>query len=518
MSSRPLTIGTAGHIDHGKTAVVEALTGKHTDRLPEERRRGISIELGYAQLELNNCALSLIDVPGHERFMKTMIAGATGIDLFLLVVDARDGVMPQTKEHMLVLRSLDVTDGVCAVTKCDVAEPAEIHDTISEVKDLVPNIPVVETSAITGAGIEELRATLGVIAETVAGRELVDEAGRAPVLHVDRVFTLKGHGMVVTGTLWSGRLREGQRVVIEPGCRKARVRSIQVHDRPVTVADPRQRVAVNLVGIKRDQVSRGNLVTADNSEASASYRVDVALTPKGLATALDDKRVQVHHGTRDAPARLVDLNDDGLVQLRLESQLLVREGDRVVLRGISDQQTLGGGQIKDTSPVRRGPNSSANKQPVATGDPVGRDRRPASVNAKDVGETTTKPTDPLTDPVSPHALLLITEAGLRPPRIEEITERLDIDPDRTAAILEGLSTAGKVVKLTDGLYVEAGALVAAIERIVERGDETGSIRLADIRDLLGIGRHGTQLILEHCDRQRVTLRRGDLRHLRRARR
>ncbi len=514
MSPRPLTVGTAGHIDHGKTALVEALTGKHTDRLPEERRRGISIELGYAQLDLENQSLSLIDVPGHERFVKTMIAGATGIDLFLLVVDAREGAMPQTEEHLLVLRSLGVTAGVCAVTKCDLAEPGQIRRSVEQIVEMAPGIPVVEASATALSGIDQLRAALGEIAKTVVSHQPPDEADRPPALHVDRVFTLKGHGTVVTGTLWSGQLREGQKVVIEPDGRKARVRSLQVHDRPVTVAEPRQRVAVNLVGVKRDQVSKGDLLTDEISDADATYRIDALLTPKSLADDLDGARVQVHHGTRDTPARVVNLEDDGLAQLRLENQLLVRESDHLVLRSISDQRTLGGGQVKDKSPARRGPNSPTNKRTDATGDAPKPDRQPPPSPVERGNETVTKPPDP----AAADVLRLIAEAGLRPPRAEEITAGLGIDADRTISILDQLTELGKTVKLTDGLYIETKVLTEAIDRIVKHGRQTEPIRLADIRDLLGIGRRTTQLILEHCDRERITLRRGDLRSLRPVRR
>lgn len=513
MRSRPLTVGTAGHIDHGKTALVKALTGKQTDRLPEERRRGISIELGYAQLKLENRVLSLIDVPGHERLVKTMIAGATGIDLFMLVVDAREGVMPQTEEHVLVLRSLGVVDGVCAITKCDMAEPAEIETTIDEAKRLLPgNVPVVQTSATTGAGIGELRAALRRATEKVESGRLADEPHQPAALHVDRVFTVKGHGTVVTGTLWSGRLRESQKVVIEPGSRVARVRTIEVHDRPVKVAEPRQRVALNIAGLRHDQVSRGDLITDTSSDVAATYRVNVTLTPKSLANDLDGERVQVHHGTRDTPARVIDLEDHGLVQLRLDTQLLVREGDHIVLRTVSDQRTLGGGQVEDQSPARYGANSRKNKQP-ANDDPVERDH-PLPAAAKGANEIPASPPDPATSRV----LRLVAEAGLRPVRIEEIAKRLTIDTDRVTGIFDQASASGKIVMLNDGLFIDSGGLAEAIDQIVERGVETGSIRLADVRDLLGIGRRPTQLILEHCDGQRITYRRGDLRYLRRARR
>jgi len=510
MTTRALTVGTAGHIDHGKTALVKALTGKETDRLPEERRRGISIELGYAQLELDKYVLSLIDVPGHERFVKTMIAGATGIDAFLLVVDAREGVMPQTEEHLLVLRSLGVVDGLCAVTKCDLAEPDQVRDTIEQLDELMPGYSVIETSATTGDGVEETRAALGALAEKVARHLPNSDEDRPPTLHVDRVFSLKGHGTIVTGTLWSGQLREGQKIVIEPGSRKARIRSLQIHDRRVTVAEPHQRVAVNIVGIGRDQISKGDLLTSEDSEAGATYRVDVALTPKDLATELGDQRVQVHHGTRDATARIIQLEERGLVQLRLEDQLLICIGDRLVLRSISDHRTLGGGQVKDKSPARRGLNSRSN-QSAAIRDSPRLDRRPPASLADQEGDATTEPRHPAASEV----LSSIADSGLRPLSAEEISKQLNLDVGGVVLILSQLSAAGQIVRLEDGRYTESENLAEAVDQIIQHGRQTGSINLAEVRDLLGIGRRTTHLVLRHCDSQRITLRHGDSRHLRR---
>src|SRR6184192_2111894 len=220
-----LTIGTAGHIDHGKTWLVRALTGKDTDRLPEERERGISIDLGYAPLELPDCRrLSLIDVPGHERFVRTMVAGATGIDLFLLVIDAGEGARPQTHEHLAVLRLLGVVRGVVAVTKSDAADEETLALAVDEARELVPEAEVVAVSAKTGAGLDELRAALARAADAVDKAERPD----ATRLYIDRAFTLKGVGTVVTGTLWSGSIAPEDTLRIEPAGLTTRARSVQV--------------------------------------------------------------------------------------------------------------------------------------------------------------------------------------------------------------------------------------------------------------------------------------------------
>ena len=261
----PLTLGTAGHIDHGKTALIRALTGVDTDRLPEERERGISIELGYAQLTLpGGRRLSVVDVPGHERFVRTMVAGATGIDLYLMTVAADDGVMPQTREHAAVLAALGVTAGVIAVTKADVADPDRA---LREASALLPGAEAVAVSARTGAGLDELGAALERAAEGLSGRA---DAGGALVLHVDRAFTIRGAGTVVTGTLWAGSAGRGDAVELLPSGRHARVRGVQVHDEPVDRARAGQRVALNLAGVAVDEVARGDVVVAGGVGGAAA--------------------------------------------------------------------------------------------------------------------------------------------------------------------------------------------------------------------------------------------------------
>ncbi|HYM80254.1 MAG TPA: selenocysteine-specific translation elongation factor, partial [Candidatus Limnocylindria bacterium] len=248
----PLTLGTAGHVDHGKTALVRALTGIDTDRLKEEKERGLSIALGYAPLELpSGRRLSLVDVPGHERFVRTMVAGATGIDLFLLCVAADDGVMPQTREHVAVLRALGVKRGVMAITKSDLADP---ELAIDEASELLPGVETVPVAAPTRAGLDPLLAALDGEAAAIAGRSEADGPVR---LHVDRSFTVKGIGTIVTGTLWSGRFAARERVRVLPEGREVRIRSIQVHGTQVDQVLAGQRVALALAGIGRREVRRG---------------------------------------------------------------------------------------------------------------------------------------------------------------------------------------------------------------------------------------------------------------------
>src|SRR4051812_14863377 len=333
----PLTVGTAGHIDHGKTWLVRGLTGKDTDRLPEERSRGISIDLGYAPLELpDGRRLSLVDVPGHERFVRNMVAGATGIDLFLLVIDAAEGARPQTLEHLAILRLLGIGTGVVAVTKADAVDAETLELALEEARELVPEAEAVAVSAKTGAGLEELRAALARAADAVEHAP----ATSATRLWIDRVFTLRGIGTVVTGTLWSGSLGEGDALRVEPRGLDVRVRSVQVHDRPVERAEAGQRVAVSLPGIERSELARGDALVEPGAFA-VTYRLDVSL--EELAEIPAD--VKAHLGTADVRARVV--RRGRFAQLRLAEPVVAARGDRVVLRTAT---TVGGAVVLDPPP------------------------------------------------------------------------------------------------------------------------------------------------------------------------
>jgi len=371
---RPLTLGTAGHIDHGKTTLVKALTGRDTDRLKEEKERGISIELGFAQLTLpSGRRLSVVDVPGHERFVKTMVAGATGGDLFLLVVAADDGVMPQTREHLRVLELLDIPAGAVALTKTDMVDPEMVELARADVEEFLlstryAGAPIVAVSGVTGEGLAELLAHLDRLGEKVPPR-LAYPATRMPV---DRVFSLKGIGTVITGTLWSGSLSAEDSVAVLPprtgysgsvaSVRELRVRSVQVHDREVRRAEGGQRVALNLTGGDRDDVTRGQWVVKDPG-IEPTYLADVRLTLLSDAGAPLPRiqRARVDHGTAEILAKVVLADRDRLepggscyAQLRFEEKALVYPGDHFILRSVTPVTTLGGGRVVDPSPRRHG--------------------------------------------------------------------------------------------------------------------------------------------------------------------
>ncbi len=351
----PLTLGTAGHIDHGKTALITRLTGKNTDRLREEQERGISIELGYAELALpGGGRLSVVDVPGHERFVRTMVAGATGVDLFLLVIAADDGVMPQTVEHLAIIELLGVRDGVVALSKADLVDDELLELAEEDVREFLAGTPyagceVVTVSARDGRGTADLLAALERAADrTQAGRR----AGPAR-LPVDRVFPLKGIGTVVTGTLWSGEIRAGDALAVEPGGARAGVRSVQVHDHEAEVVRAGSRAGVNLRGVDRGDVTRGDWLVAPELAGHSGRRFDawVSALP-GARPLRSGDRVRLHHGTAQFLARVAPLEGREIAPgsaaaavVRLDADALVLPHDRFILRSLSPVATIAGGEV-----------------------------------------------------------------------------------------------------------------------------------------------------------------------------
>jgi selenocysteine-specific elongation factor len=498
MTPLPLTLGTAGHIDHGKTALIRALTGVDTDRLPEERARGISIELGYASLELpSGRRLSVVDVPGHERFVRTMVAGATGIDLFLMTIAADDGVMPQTLEHAAVLQALRVRTGVVAVTKSDLADP---ELALIEASELFPGSEAVAVSVRNGTGLDELRTALDRACAELDGRADPTSPAR---LHVDRVFTIRGAGTVVTGTLWSGQVGRGDELEVLPQARRVRVRGLQVHDQALDRAPAGQRVAVNLTGLAVDEIGRGDVLVGVGSEVRPSYRVDAELDFGGAAEPEHSERVQIHHGTREAPARLAWLGGR-FWQVRLERPIVPAAGDRLVVRRIAPPDTLGGGRVLDPRPRRHGPSRDV----LVRLEQLARGETPApSGRARAVPRTPSEARPP--KPLSSSAIALerrLRDAGVEPP----------LDSELDPADLAALRDAGRAVRVSKSLHYHVDALADIRRRLVEiaRGN-AGTVTLAQLRDELGTSRKFAQALLEHFDSEKVTIRRGDEHVLRR---
>ena len=355
-------LGTAGHIDHGKTALVQALTGVDTDRLPEEKRRGITIDLGFAELaDLGDVQMGVVDVPGHEDFVRTMVAGASGMDVVLLVVAADEGVMPQTREHLDIIRLLHVPEMVVALTKLDAVDADWADLVADDVEQLLADTafagaPVVRTSARSGDGLGPLKEELVAAAQRTRRRATSDLA-RLPV---DRVFTVAGRGTVVTGTLWSGALSTGAPVRLLPDGKTARIRSLQVHGRDVTSAQAGERTAVALAGVERQDVDRGCVLVDAPGWAPTWMLTTLVQVLPGAKPLEHGQRVRVHLGTAELLARCATLQGDavapgeeGWVQLRLESPTVARAGDRLVLRSYSPLSTLGGGRVAEPLPPKR---------------------------------------------------------------------------------------------------------------------------------------------------------------------
>jgi selenocysteine-specific elongation factor len=355
---RGVILGTAGHIDHGKTTLVKALTGVDTDRLPEEKRRGITIDLGFAPLDLEGVGIvGIVDVPGHEAFVRTMVAGATGIDLALLVIAADEGVMPQTREHMAILDHLGVARGVVALTKSDMVDGDWLELVRGDVTAFLEGsglagARIVSVSATRGEGIAELRRVPATVARQVPSRD----AGDLFRLPIDRVFTVKGTGTVVTGTVWSGSLAEGATVRILPWDRESRVRGLQTHGRAVTEIHAGDRAAVALVGVDVEELSRGFVLVSDQAwETSRTLRAEVTLD---AGVKLGPRtRVRFHVGTSEVGARMIAVpgEAEGAVPARimLDQPLVLRSGDRFVLRRSSPLETIGGGVVVDPLPPKR---------------------------------------------------------------------------------------------------------------------------------------------------------------------
>jgi selenocysteine-specific elongation factor len=358
---RHIVIGTAGHVDHGKTALVKRLTGIDTDRLKEEKIRGLSIELGFAPLTLKNGqTISIIDVPGHERFIKHMLMGVSGIDFVLIVIAADDGIMPQTREHTDILCLLGLEHGIVVLTKTDLADPVWIELVKEEIAAFLKDTPfkaapIIQVSSLTGEGLETLMEAI----ETECAKVIPRPQNTQSRLAVDRVFSKKGYGTVVTGTLWSGCLKIGDDLTVFPGRRKTRVRNLQVHGHERTEAFAGERVAINLAGIGKQHIPRGSWLSSPDL-LHETHRLDAALFLLQSAPPMKQRsRVHVHHGAMDVLGRIHLLDRDALLageqcyaQLTLETPLAVLAGDRLILRFYSPAVTIGGAVVLNAAAVK----------------------------------------------------------------------------------------------------------------------------------------------------------------------
>jgi len=360
VGAKQIILGTAGHIDHGKTALVRALTGVDCDRLKEEKQRGITIELGFASLNLpGGQQIGIIDVPGHEKFVKHMVAGATGLDMVMLVIAADEGVMPQTREHLEICQLLGIKRGLVALNKADMVDADWLEMVADEVAEYLADSflagsKVIPVSAIDGQGLPELREEIGRLAAQAESRSTAG-VFRLPV---DRVFTMKGFGTVVTGTAISGTLKVGEQVSVYPPGLTCKVRGLQVHNQDVSEAVAGQRTAVNLQGVDKQAIERG-FVVATEGALEPTYMLDAYLTylPAAAKPLKSRERVRFHLGTSEVLARVALLEGDGLqpggsafCQLRLDAPVVALKGDRFVVRSYSPVRTIGGGEVLNPLP------------------------------------------------------------------------------------------------------------------------------------------------------------------------
>ena len=440
-SSR-VVIGTAGHVDHGKTALVRALTGQDTDRLPAEKARGISIDLGFADLVLpSGRKASIVDVPGHERFIRNMLAGASGIDLVLLVVAADDGVMPQTREHLDILRFLEVGAGVVALTKADLADDDWLDLVEEEVREglrgtFMEDAPLVRVSALTGEGLPRLLTVLDGLANGVK-REGSRAFSRLPV---DRVFSVPGFGTVVTGTLVAGSIRVEDRLESLPLGKVARVRGLEVHGAKVEEAVAGSRTAVNLAGLEAEQVGRGDVLAAPGRmRATKLFAGRLTLLP-GTQPLASGTRVHLHAGTAETAGRIILLDTetlepgcDGMIRFRAEKPLVVESGDCFVVRSYSPVTTIGGGRVLD---------------------PASRHKRFREADLEALARR---------EDASPEQLILLALEGKDPVTRAELARRVGLADAALGAELDRLVGEGKVRPLAGTWYLSPGGLAAAGE-------------------------------------------------------
>jgi selenocysteine-specific elongation factor len=432
-------VGTAGHVDHGKTCLIRALTGAETDRLKEEKKRGITIELGFAEMPNSfGQQIGIIDVPGHERFVRNMLAGIGGIDLVLLVVAADEGVMPQTIEHFEILKMLEIKNGIVVITKADLVDADWLELVKEDVKATVKgtfleDAPMIAVSAYTGENIEELRALILDKVKDVSNRREDPSLLRIPI---DRVFTMEGFGTVITGTLMEGSVSVGNEVQIYPGDRIAKVRNLQVHGDMVETAFAGQRTAVNLVNVKKDEIKRGNVLAARGSlKQTMMLDVKIQMFDDAPRTLVNGSRLHLYYGSAETLCKAVLLDAEalesgmtGYAQLRMEEEVAVRKGDRFIVRFYSPVETIGGGIILDANPTKH----KRFRQDVID-----------ALAIKEVGDE---------DAILEQTL---RETSKMLPTYGDLAVKLGKTIEEISSEIRQLAAEGKAINLTEDIYVHA---------------------------------------------------------------
>ena len=513
-------IGTAGHIDHGKTWLVKALTGTDTDRLAEEKRRGITIENGFAFLKFpDGREAGIIDVPGHEKFIKNMLAGAGGIDIAMVVIAADEGVMPQTREHLAILSLLGIQQGVIVLTKGDLEWKKGLDQEIREFAEgtFLENEDVIVTSAVDGRGIEELRRVLWKLCtagkttgnQNLSRNESDSCTGRMGTkasafrLPIDRVFSLKGFGTVVTGTLLDGSLGLNYDAMLYPRAERVKIRGIQVHGQEVSEAAPGQRVAVNLPGIGKEHISRGEILAAAGSmEGTMIADVRLQLLKSGQRTLKSGTRVHLYHGAAELVCKIILFDravlkpgEEAIVQLRMEQVTAMKAGDHFVIRFYSPVETIGGGVVLNPNGVKRkkGQNADAAVRYACTG----KERKKAHAAGK------------ITEEICGNSVFLqlqelYLKSGFMPPLTDEVKKVFSGERD-FSEVFFAMVRDGVLVRFDEKHYMHWEIRQKALDMVYQLFKEKGMIQTGDFRDRLGISRKCAIILLEGFDRERITV-------------
>lgn len=537
---RHIIIGTAGHIDHGKTWLVKALTGTDTDRLAEEKKRGITIENGFAFLKLlDGEEAGIIDVPGHEKFIKNMLAGAGGIHIAMMVIAADEGVMPQTREHLDILSLLGIRRGVVVITKGDLEWKPGLREEIQMfvAGTFLEKAAVVVTSAVDGRGIEDLRRILWqmCLEETQGGdyaqRNASVNSFRLPI---DRVFSLKGFGTIVTGTLLDGALDMDSSAMLYPKAQLVKVRGIQVHGQNVSRAFPGQRVAVNLAGIGKEEISRGEiLAAADSMESTMMADVKLRLLKSGHRSLKSGARVHLYHGAAELICKVILLDrevmktgEEAVVQLRMEQQTAMKAGDHFVIRFYSPVETIGGGVVENPNALKRkrrrklgaerrfqtSSDTDLSKEMSGNGAKL----VPAQINKTNSIETAGKNYD-LNDnninknkenelestPIFIKIQNLYLNSGFIPPLTDEVKSDFSREKEFSAVFFK-MVRSGVLVRYDEKHYMHRDIRKKALDMAVTLYKEKGVIKTGEFRDQLGISRKCAITLLEGFDRDRIT--------------
>lgn len=513
-------IGTAGHIDHGKTWLVKALTGTDTDRLAEEKRRGITIENGFAFLKFpDGKEAGIIDVPGHEKFIKNMLAGAGGIDIAMVVIAADEGVMPQTREHLEILSLLGIRKGVLVLTKGDLEWKKGLDQEIREFAEgtFLENEDVIVTSAVDGRGIEELRRVLWKLCtagkttenQNLSRNESDSCTGRMGTkasafrLPIDRVFSLKGFGTVVTGTLLDGSLGLNYDAMLYPRAERVKIRGIQVHGQEVSEAVPGQRVAVNLPGIGKEQISRGEILAAAGSmEGTMIADVRLQLLKSGQRTLKSGTRVHLYHGAAELVCKIILFDrevlkpgEEAVVQLRMEQMTAMKAGDHFVIRFYSPVETIGGGVVLNPNGIKR--KKRQNADAVVHCACTGKERKKAHASGK------------ITEEICGNSVFLqlqelYLKSGFIPPLTDEVKKVFSGERD-FSEVFFAMVRDGVLVRFDEKHYMHREIRQKALDMVYQLFKEKGMIQTGDFRDRLGISRKCAIILLEGFDRERITV-------------